>query len=106
MTLDPDVICISGVPIAGIAAFGASSARQLFLGDGELVGLARLDDEFAPVSLPDAARNGAPEVTMTKPVENDLNEAIERLTELRSTKPTVVCLDRFVMHCAAEPSCP
>jgi hypothetical protein len=37
MTLDLDVICISGVPIAGIAAFIAKSARQFFLGDGELV---------------------------------------------------------------------
>jgi hypothetical protein len=55
MTLDLDVICISSVPIAGIAAIGAASARQFFLGDRELVGLAGLDDEFAPVSLPDAA---------------------------------------------------
>jgi hypothetical protein len=31
------VICISGVPIAGIAAFSTASARQFFLGDNELV---------------------------------------------------------------------
>jgi hypothetical protein len=47
MTLDLSV-CISGVPIAGIAAFGATSARQFILGDRELVRLASLDDEFAP----------------------------------------------------------
>ena len=85
MILDPDVICILGVPIAGIAAIGAASARQFFLGDRELVRLPGLDNEFAPVSLPDAARNYAPEVTMTESVEDDLNKAIERLTELRST---------------------
>ena len=83
MTLDLDVICISGVPIAGIAAIRAASARQFFLGDGKLVRLAGLDDELATVSLPDAARNRAPEVTMAEPVEDNLNETIERLTELR-----------------------
>ena len=85
MTLDLDVICILSVPIAGIAAIGAASARQFFLGDRELVRLAGLDDEFAPVALPDAARNRAPEMTVTEPVEDDLHEAIERLTELRPT---------------------
>ena len=59
MTLDLDVICISGVPIAGIASYQRRSARQFVLGDGELCGLARLDHEFAPVSLPDPARNRA-----------------------------------------------
>ena len=79
------MMCMLGVPIAGIAGIGAVSVRQFFLGDGEPVGFASLDDEFAPVSLPDAARNRAPEVTMAEPVEDDLNETIERLTELRST---------------------
>ena len=55
MTLDLDVICISGVPIAGIAAIGAASARQFILRDRELVRLAGLDDELAPVALSDAA---------------------------------------------------
>jgi len=53
MTLDLDVICISGVPIAGIAAIGTASARQFVRGDGELVALSRLDDEFAAVPFPD-----------------------------------------------------
>jgi hypothetical protein len=67
MTLDLDVICISGVPIAGIAAIGGASGWQFFLRlrDRELVRLAGLDDEFAPVSLPYAARNRTMEVTMT-----------------------------------------
>ena len=52
MTLDLDVICILSVPIAGIAAIGAASARQFVLGDGELVRLAGLDHELAPLPLP------------------------------------------------------
>jgi hypothetical protein len=51
------------------------------------VRLAGLDDEFAPVSLSNAARNSAAEVTMTESVEDNLDEAIERLTELRPTGP-------------------
>jgi hypothetical protein len=100
MTLDPNLICISGVPVAGIAAIIAASARQFVLGDGELVGLAGLNDEFASVSPPYAARNRTSEVTMTKPVEDDLKEAFKRLAELRSARLP------FVMHCAAAPSCP
>ena len=53
------MICILGVPIAGIAAIVAASARQFVLGDGELVALAGLDHEFAPVALADVARNRA-----------------------------------------------
>ena len=68
MTLDLDVICISGVPIAGIAAIVAASARQFLLRDGELVRLAGLNEEFAAISLPDAAQNNAPEMTMPEPV--------------------------------------
>jgi hypothetical protein len=75
MTLDRNVICISGVPIAGIAGITAS-AWQFILGDSELVRLASFDDEFAPVFLPDAAGNCTPEMTMTEPVEDDLNQAL------------------------------
>ena len=46
MTLDLDVICILSVPIAGIAAIGAASARHFVLGDRELVALAGADHEF------------------------------------------------------------
>src|SRR4030095_5303162 len=106
ITLDLDVICISGVPISGIVAIGSASVRQFFLGDVELVGLAGLDDEFAAVFLTDAAGNRATEMAVTEPVEDDLDEARDRLTELRSTGLASACLDRFVMHCAAKPSCP
>ena len=43
-----------------------AARRQFFLRDGELVGLAGLDDEFAPVSLTDGARNCATKMTMTQ----------------------------------------
>ncbi len=79
------MICILAVPVAGIAIFIVGSARQFFLGNVELVRLAGLNDEFAPVTLPDTARNRAPEMTMPETVEDDLNDAVERLTELRST---------------------
>jgi hypothetical protein len=103
MTLDL-LICILGVPVAGIAVIEAASARQFILRDGKLVGLAGLNDEFAPVSLPYAARNRTSEVTMTKPVEDDLTEAFKRLAELRPAGLPGVCLGCFVMHCAAAPS--
>ena len=106
MTLELAVICIFGFPITGIASVGAASARQFFLGDVEFVRLAGLDDEFAPVTLPDTARNHTSEMTMPESVEDNLNEAIERLTELRSTGLPGVCLARFVIHCATGPSCP
>jgi hypothetical protein len=106
ITLDLDVICISGVPISGIAAIGSASVRQFFLGDVELMRLAGLDDEFAAVSFSDAAGNHAPEMTVTEPVEDDLNEALERLAELRSTGLPGVCMGRSPMHCAEVPSCP
>ena len=106
MTLDLDVICISGVPIAGIATIGAASARQFILRNRELVRLAGLNDQFAPVTLADNTRNRTPEMTVTETIEDDLYEAIERLTELRSAGLPGVCLVRFVMHYATGPSCP
>lgn len=106
MTLDLDVICISGVPIAGIAAIGAASARQFILRDRELVRLAGLDDELASFVLPDSARDRAPEMTMTKPVEDDLHEAVDRLAKLGSAGLNGIGVERIVMHCATAPSCP
>ncbi len=101
MKLDLEVICNSGVPIAGIAGMRAASARQFILMDGKLVGLARLDHHVATVSLPDVARNRASEVTMTEPVEDNLGEAIKCRAELRTAGPTGVYVGRFVKHCAA-----
>ena len=87
MTLDRIVICMLGVPIAGIARFRALSARQFILGDRELVAFTRLDHEVAPVVLADPAGDGAAEVAMAQAVENDLADPIERLAELRPAGP-------------------
>ena len=103
MTLDL-LICISSVPIAGIATIEAASTRQFFLGDRELVRFARLDDELPPVAFPDRARNCTAEVPMTEPVFDDLNEAFERLTKLRSAGLSGACPEGFFMHCGAAPS--
>ena len=82
MTLGTKVICISGVPIAGIAATGAASERQFILGDRELVRLTGLDDEFAALPLPNSTRNRASEVTVTKTMEHDQGKPFESLPEL------------------------
>ena len=66
MTLDLDVICISGVPISGIAAIGAASARQFFLGDGKLVRLAGSDQELALAAIDDFAIDRALETVHRK----------------------------------------
>jgi hypothetical protein len=107
MMPDLDLICISGVPISGIAAISSASARQFFLGDVEFVRFAGLDYEFPPASLPDAARNCASEMAVTESFEDDLADALNGLAELRPTGLPGACPDRFVVtHCAAKPSCP
>jgi hypothetical protein len=52
MTLDLVVICICGVPVAGIAAVGTASAGQFILRDRKLVGLAGLNDELRRFPFP------------------------------------------------------
>jgi hypothetical protein len=44
-------------------------------------------------------------MTMTKPVEDNLDEAIERLTKLGAAGLYGIGLKRVIMHCAAAPSC-
>ena len=106
MALDRIVICMFGVPIAGIARLRTMSARQLVHGDRELVGLARFDHEFAPVSLADRARNGGAEVTVAQAIENDLANLVQRLAKLRAAGGLGGCVAGFFKHCAAAPSCP
>ena len=43
-------------------------------------------------------------MTMTKPVENNLDESIDRLTKLGPTRLHNIGLERVVMHYAAAPS--
>jgi hypothetical protein len=71
-----------GVPVTGITLIKAASARQFFLRNSELVRLPGLNDEFASVLFPYAARNGAAKVTVTKPVSDDFSEALKGLTKL------------------------
>ena len=49
---------------------------------------------------------GAPEVTVTQPIDHDLTDPIERLAELRPATLDCIVLERFLKHCAAAPSCP
>ena len=86
MTLDLDVICISGVPIAGIAAFIAASARQFFLGDSELVRLAGADYELALAAVSDLAGDGAIEKAVVQPFHDDLFEMRERFGDLAAMR--------------------
>ena len=79
MTLDLDVICISGVPIAGIAAHCAASARQFVLGDRELVALAGPDHELALAAVADLAGDRIVEEAVPQPVDDELFEPVERL---------------------------
>lgn len=99
MTLDPDAICIFGVPISGITAVRASSARQFVLGNGEFIALAGLYDEFAPLSLTDGARNGAAEMTVLQSVEEHLLKTGKSLANLRSARSADVILGLFISQC-------
>jgi hypothetical protein len=96
MTLDLGTICISGFPIAGITAVGASSARQFGLGNGEFVAFARLYDEFALLPFPDGAKNCAAEMTVLQSVEEHSVKARTSLAHLRSAQADGVTLDLFV----------
>ena len=84
----------------------AALARQFFLRNRELVALAGLNHDFTPVALADDARNRAPEVTVTEPVEDYLQESVKHVAELRPAGLPGVIFSRLVMHCAATPSCP
>jgi hypothetical protein len=105
MTLDLDFALLLGVPIAGIAAIDAASVRQFILRDCELVRLASLYDEFATVRLPYDARNRAAEITVSESLMDDLDEAFQRLAELRPTGLAGAGESWFVTHCPATLYC-
>jgi hypothetical protein len=106
MTLDLDVICISGVPMAGIAAFNASSGRQLILGNDEFVGLAGADHELAFPATDNFADDGALKESMPQPFDNDPFEMRECLGGLAALDARRFGENWNVTHCAAAPSCP
>ena len=105
MTLDLDVICISGVPITGIAAFSAASARQIFLRDGEFVRLASADHKFTLAAAADLAGDGAVKEAVAQSFHHDPFEMCERLSNLAAMRANNRG-NRSFMHCAAESSCP
>src|SRR5262249_1806844 len=98
MTLDLDVICISGVPISGIAAIGAASARQFFLGDVELVGLAGADHEMALAAVSNLAGDRVVEEAMLEPIDDEPFQAIERLADLSAGDFLPRGCDRRITH--------
>jgi hypothetical protein len=104
MTLDLELICISGVPIAGIAAIGTASVRHFTLGDDEFVGIAGTDHELALAAANDLARNGTFGEPMPQAIDHDLFEMSKRLGEPVCRRRC--CEDWSVSHCAIRPSCP
>jgi hypothetical protein len=48
------------------------------------VALARLDHKLTSVAFADPTRDGASEMAMAKPIENDLADPIKRIAELRA----------------------
>ena len=103
----PDVICILSVPIAGIAAIGAASARQFVLGDRELVALAGVDDEFAAfAAIGNLAGDGILEESMPQTVDDKTFETVESLADLSALGALARGFDLRVIHCAVVPSCP
>jgi hypothetical protein len=99
MTLDL-MICIQGVPIAGIAV-SPSSARHLICGNSELEALAGLDHEVSLTAVADLASYRVLEEAVLKPIEDEDFQVIERRADLAAG--TWLCPLR---HYAAVPSCP
>jgi hypothetical protein len=82
MTSDLDVICILSVPITGIAAIGAASARHFVLGDSELVRLAGADHELAFAAVGDLAGDGVVEEAMLEAFDDKPFKTVERVADL------------------------
>lgn len=106
MTLDLGVICILGVPVAGIAVIGAASVRQFILGDGELVRLAGADHQLALAAVGDLAGDGAIEEAVPQAIEHDLFEVPKRLGRLAAMRTGRQGDSGGVTYCATIPSCP
>jgi len=75
------MICIFGVPVAGITYLTAS-ARHFFRGDRELVALSGADNEMALAAFADLAGDRTSEEAMLEPVDDKLFQKVERLADL------------------------
>jgi hypothetical protein len=104
MTLDLILICILSVPIAGIAAIRAGSARQFVLRYHELVGLTGTYHELALSTGDDLAGNETLEEAMTQPIDNNCFKVSERLGGLPEMASRSFGAGRSVMHCITAPS--
>ena len=90
-----------GHHVQGSPVFVAS-ARQVDLGYGELMGLARLDHEVALIVLDNGAGDCAAEMSVPQSFQNHINQPVDGLAGLRTAG---VWFDVVViMHCAAAPS--
>jgi hypothetical protein len=76
------VICISSVPIPGIAAVKRASARQFILAYRELVRLACADNQVPAMAFAHLAFDGAVEEAVLQPLDNDFFKKSERLADL------------------------
>ena len=74
ITVDLILICISSVPIAGIAAVKRASARQFLVAYREFVGLACADHELSVTAGAHLASDGALEKAMPQAIDHDLFE--------------------------------
>jgi hypothetical protein len=81
------VICISGVPVAGIAAFSAASTRQFFLRDRELVALAGPDQELASAAAADLTADRVVKEAVLEPIDDERFKTVEGLAELPIGNP-------------------
>ena len=100
------MICISGVPIAGIAAIGAASARHFVLGDSELVALAGADHELPFAAVGDLAGDGIVEEAMLEAFDDKPFKTVERLADLSTFGALERGFGSRVSHCAIILSCP
>jgi hypothetical protein len=85
------VICISSVPIPGIAAVKRASARQFILAYRELVRLACADNQVPAMAFAHLAFDGAVEEAVLQAIENDSFEEREGLggpTSIRERSKT------------------
>ena len=104
MTLDRIVFASSASQSQG-SPVGAVSARHLFLGDRELVGLARPDHEVAPAALGDPAEMAQRKWPCLRPSTTSW-PIRSRASPSWGPYPGGRGVGRFFKHCAAMPSCP
>ena len=95
------MICISSVPIPGIAAVKRASARQFILAYRELVRLACADNQVPAMAFAHLAFDGAVEEAVLQAIENDSFEEREGLGDCPVIASARCGGGRWFIHCAA-----